>query len=698
MRRAVLPCLLAAVIPTLTAAAAPEQPARVLPLKTLRLYETGVGYFERTGRLDGTATLPVPAAHVDDLLMTLVVSGGGQVEGVEFPSVVSPTLGRALAGLPEDPDGAFSFADVLTSLKGTPVRVRLERRREVQAGTAERPPRFAVEKETLAGTVAEVSPADAAGAREVLLVTDRGDVRRLAAQEIVSVAPTDPALAARFAGAVDALSPRAAQIRRRLRVRARGGRPLTLGYVAETPVWRTTWRLVLDGDDGALQGWALVHNDTDEAWRGVRLELVSGRPDSFLFPLAAPRYLRRPVVQPAEVLSTVPQLAARTPDALFGDGAISEVAGYGGLGTVGYGGGSGGLGAGVTGGIGVRGEAASPRLRIGDLSAFDTAEGEASGALFAYRIARHLDLEAHGSALVPFLQRPVPTDRYTTFDAPGESGRSTVRLSNDTGQTLPAGTLAVFRDGRFAGEADLPRLDPDATALVRYGRDLEVALSLARSEAAERPRLFAWERGALVVDLVRHTELGWQVRDRSRRGRALLVGLDVVRNARVEGAEVVWDAVAGRPYARVPARRGERTVTVGVDEGLARRLPPAKLASETLRAWSKAEAVPASQRTILARAATHLAEAESRWARRSDLVAEKGRLGAELDRLRGHLSALGGGGGAADAAGPLVTRILAREDRLLAVEDALRSLEATHAQDLEALGAILEELGPPASP
>jgi hypothetical protein len=53
------------------------------------------------------------------------------------------------------------------------------------------------------------------------------------------------------------------------------------------------------GRTGLLQGWALLHNDTDEDWRGGRVELVNGRPDSFLFPVAAPRYARRELVPPA---------------------------------------------------------------------------------------------------------------------------------------------------------------------------------------------------------------------------------------------------------------------------------------------------------------------------------------------------------------------------------------------------------------
>ena len=46
----------------------------ILPLHTLRLYETGIGYFERAGSVSGDDTgLPLPAGHLDDALKTLVI-------------------------------------------------------------------------------------------------------------------------------------------------------------------------------------------------------------------------------------------------------------------------------------------------------------------------------------------------------------------------------------------------------------------------------------------------------------------------------------------------------------------------------------------------------------------------------------------------------------------------------------------------
>ena len=129
----------------------------------------------------------------------------------------------------------------------------------------------------------------------VTLMTNKGEVVRLKAADVRRVRPTDPEFAARLDRALDALSTRSAQLNRPLTLLGDAQGAITFGYIAETPIWRTTYRLLLapEGRGGALQGWALLHNDTDESWANVKLSLVNGQPDSFVYPLAAPRYLRR---------------------------------------------------------------------------------------------------------------------------------------------------------------------------------------------------------------------------------------------------------------------------------------------------------------------------------------------------------------------------------------------------------------------
>jgi len=78
-----------------------------------------------------------------------------------------------------------------------------------------------------------------------------------------------------------------------------GSRQARVAYLTETPVWKTTYRLVLDEDKAPyLQGWAIVENQTPQDWNNVTLSLVSGRPISFTMDLYQPLYNPRPVVQP----------------------------------------------------------------------------------------------------------------------------------------------------------------------------------------------------------------------------------------------------------------------------------------------------------------------------------------------------------------------------------------------------------------
>ena len=78
-----------------------------------------------------------------------------------------------------------------------------------------------------------------------------------------------------------------------------GKREVRVGYVIENPIWKTSYRLVLDKKEKPyLQGWAIVENPTDEDWKDVRMALVSGRPISFQMDLYQPLYVPRPVVEP----------------------------------------------------------------------------------------------------------------------------------------------------------------------------------------------------------------------------------------------------------------------------------------------------------------------------------------------------------------------------------------------------------------
>ena len=74
----------------------------------------------------------------------------------------------------------------------------------------------------------------------------------------------------------------------------KGERRVRVGYIQETPIWKTTYRLVLSNEKPLIQGWAIVENPSEEDWKDVKLSLVSGRPISFTMDLYQPLYVPRP--------------------------------------------------------------------------------------------------------------------------------------------------------------------------------------------------------------------------------------------------------------------------------------------------------------------------------------------------------------------------------------------------------------------
>ena len=433
-----------------------------LPLKRLRVYETGVGYFERSGTLshDEHAGLPVPTGHLDDALKTLVVlSEGGRAEnaGVEFGSSLSRGMARAMAGLPTDDNAsAVDVRDPPASARGV---ARRAQDAEAIADGSSRGRRDDQRRERKQTHV------------RVTVLTDRAEVVHVDGTDIESVRPTDPAQAARIDAALEALLAHGAANKRVLDFLGKSGAPITLGYIAETPVWRTTYRLVIGSDHKAtLQAWALLHNDTDEAWRDVKVELASGRPDSFLFPLAAPRYARRELVAPKNELSTVPQLMSKTPDGIWGD-HTGESEGAGGMGMSGSGEGGGGSGYGYgLGSIGTIGHGAGTRrIELAPRGRRSRA-GRAGDGRRSRRALRLLDAGARAAARARVGARAVhAADRSRRSDR-------VVRVTRSFG--------ARGREVRERGESNAPTRHDRVLRRRRFFRRIR-----DRSDAPERAAL-----------------------------------------------------------------------------------------------------------------------------------------------------------------------------------------------------------------
>ncbi|MGC4031085.1 MAG: hypothetical protein QM754_04975 [Tepidisphaeraceae bacterium] len=106
--------------------AAPATQPAGLPVKSVTLYTSGVGFFRHDAAVngDGQLTLKFKTEQINDVIKSLVVQdAGGRVAGVQYPS--QDPLDKTLKTFQVDLTGSPTLADLFAQLRGADVQVRL---------------------------------------------------------------------------------------------------------------------------------------------------------------------------------------------------------------------------------------------------------------------------------------------------------------------------------------------------------------------------------------------------------------------------------------------------------------------------------------------------------------------------------------------------------------------------------------------
>jgi hypothetical protein len=468
----------------LAAVAAPAADAP-LPLERVVLFTSGVGYYQHGGTIvdEATVEMQFAAADVNDLLKSMVVlDPGGGPPTVSYASrdPVTKTLGTFAVNLTDNP----SLGELLGRLRGQRV--------ELDAATP------------VAGTVVGVEQRrveigeDQAVEKQFLTVLTADGLRTLPLDAVSRVKLADPRLQAELEKALAVLALAADNEKKGVAIAFSGAgeRPVTVGYVRESPIWKTSYRLLLDADTAvtkaALQGWAIVENTTDADWKNVRLSLVSGRPISFVMDLYQPLYLPRPLVEPELHASLRPQVygqsmsdaekqltqaggrldeqaargrgdprralakaaASAAPASMTADGGVVDGRAMDQSGVVGGGAWFGA--AGVTRSL---------------------AQGSDLGELFRYEIEKPVTLERQRSAMLPIVGGEIEAERVAIYDdrVLAKHPLSGLRLRNTTDSHLMQGPVTVYdQRGGYSGDARIEDMAPGTERLVSYAVDLDV--------------------------------------------------------------------------------------------------------------------------------------------------------------------------------------------------------------------------------
>ena len=335
-----------------------------LPLSQVVLFSSGVGYFQREGEVEGNARIDLqfPIGDVNDLLKSLVLQdlGKGKVGAISYDG--QDPVEKTLRSFAVDLTGNPTFGQVLNQARGEKVEVIMQQTAANQPGTI---------TGVIMGMESQMEPAGPSGAREVHmlnLVCAEG-MRCVKLNEVQRIRFLNARLDSELKRALEVLAATHDSQKKlvSLNFKGDGKRKVRVGYVAENPIWKTSYRLSLD-KQATLQSWAAVENVTDEDWNDVRIVLVSGRPISFQMDLYPPLYVPRPTVEPERFASLRPptyngalvnnerNAGVGAMNLGVGGGQAGNFVGFGGFGgqgaNLGFGGGLAGIGGGGLGQLG----------------------------------------------------------------------------------------------------------------------------------------------------------------------------------------------------------------------------------------------------------------------------------------------------------------------------------------------------------
>ncbi len=519
------------------------KPATTLPLSRVVLFNSGVGYFSRSGEVDGDARvdLTFPEADINDLLKSMVLedfSKTGRVSAVSYDSrePIARTLSSFAINLNNNP----TFAGIVSQMRGERIEVA------ISATAANQPGKLTG---TIVGVEKQRVPAGAATVElEVLNMWCAEGMRAVKMSDIQSLRFSNPIIESEFRRALEVLTlshdngKKAVQ----LHFAGEGKRKVQVGYVIEAPIWKTSYRLLMaDKDKPYLQGWAMVENPTDEDWNSVKMALVSGRPISFKMDLYNPLYINRPTVEPELFASLRPvtyrggfgnelQVSKKQDEALKElDKALKDTDGtrLGAAPALAFGAPvrESGLGRSVRpndpNAKFARDTAAELAQRLGHGSVGNAATAGALGDFYQYTIDHPVTLPRQKSAMLPIVGKEIEGTRVSIYNSNVQAKHPLLglRFKNTSGAHLNQGPITVFEGSVYAGDTRVLDVQPNEERLLSYAIDLGTEVDPKAGAGKQKITSVKAVRGIVTTVTKITEETTYKVVNRSQTDRTLLI-------------------------------------------------------------------------------------------------------------------------------------------------------------------------------
>ncbi|WP_439620646.1 DUF4139 domain-containing protein [Gemmata sp.] len=532
--------------PEAAAAKQDVKPAVSLPITRVVMFNSGVGYFSRSGEVtdDARVDLSFQETDINDLLKSMVLEdfGKGRIAAVSYDS--REPISRTLSSYAINLNGQPTFAGIVAQMRGERIEV------VTTPGATNQPGKLSG---VIVGVETQKVPAGTTTVdAQVMNMWCAEGLRAIKLSEVQQLRFANPVIESEFRRALDtlALTHDSQKKSVSLHFAGDGPRKVQVGYVVEAPIWKTSYRMVLaDKEKPYLQGWALVENPTDEDWAGVKMALISGRPISFKMDLYNPLYISRPTVEPELFASLRPvtyrggfaakenEVAAmekqqrdmdRFADKADEQGKRRKSEGFG------Y-------------AAPPMPTAAAPGLQLangrpGDANyakdlakelgsrpnlgvAGNAATAGALGDFFQYTIDHPVTLGRQKSAMLPIVGKDVEGQKVSIYNQSVQKTHPLLGLKfkNTSGAHLNQGPITVLEGSVYAGDTRVLDVQPNEERLVSYAIDLGTEVDPQVGPGTQKITSVKAVRGIITTKTRLTEEKKYRIVNRSQTDRTLLI-------------------------------------------------------------------------------------------------------------------------------------------------------------------------------
>lgn len=425
-----------------------------LPVSRVVLYTAGLAQMvhETTVTNNEVITFPVDPKDINDILKSLIVEDldGGIIDVVNFDS--NDPLSVTLGDLRVNPSGSPVLTDFLQRTQGESIIVHTEE--GVYQGRI-----FSVEKFQKDNQIFTT-----------LNLIDNYGIQAVDITELKTLQFEDPELQKEMVDALGMIARSRVKSVRILKIsfKGEGKRRVRLSYIRAVPLWKTSYRLIVDENGvSRLEGWALVQNTGSQSWENIQLGFVAGQPNAFTMDLATPRYITR---QRVDIASSAPFGPTSYAKSYAPEPSVSRSQLY----------------------------SEAPSMSMDD-DMYDyeikesytpapvvaQAAGIREGNFYRYDVKLPVTVEARSSGMIPIIMQEDAGTSLGVYDPSYNKVFKGIRLINSTNAHWAAGPVTVNEGRYYGGDALIPEMIPESERLLTYAVHGTLEVQKIRSVQAQ---------------------------------------------------------------------------------------------------------------------------------------------------------------------------------------------------------------------